>query len=66
MDTNEKIKLDDITFDDVITGDGVDTVAIDEIEKPVEKEVKDEVKEEVKVEESTDELEDIEDVEKKE
>ena len=58
MDTNEKIKLDDITFDDVITGDGVDTVAIDEIEKPVEKEVK--------VEESTDELEDIEDVEKKE
>ena len=55
MDPNEKIQLDDITFDDVIAGDGVDTVAIDEIEKPVE-----EVKEEV-----TDELEDIEEVEEK-
>ena len=54
MDPNEKIQLDDITFDDVIAGDGVDTVAIDEIEKPVEEEVK--VKEE-----STDELDDIED-----
>jgi|TARA_R110002020_G_scaffold306687_1_gene522633 hypothetical protein len=61
MDPNEKIQLDDITFDDVIAGDGVDTVAIDEIEKPVE-----EVKEEVKAEKPTDELEDIEDdVEKK-
>ena len=58
MDPNEKIQLDDITFDDVIAGDGVDTVAIDEIEKPVE-EVKEEVKEEV--EKPTDELEDIED-----
>ena len=58
MDPNEKIQLDDITFDDVIAGDGVDTVAIDEIEKPVEEEVKEEVK--VK-EESTDELDDIED-----
>tara|TARA_R110002110_G_scaffold297470_1_gene511603 strand:+ start:1307 stop:2401 length:1095 start_codon:yes stop_codon:yes gene_type:complete len=56
MDPNEKIQLDDITFDDVIAGDGVDTVAIDEIEKPVE-----EVKEEVKEEKPTDELEDIED-----
>lgn len=56
MEPNEKIQLDDITFDDVIAGDGVDTVAIDEIEKPVE-----EVKEEVKPEETTDELEDIED-----
>ena len=55
MDPNEKIQLDDITFDDVIAGEGVDTVAIDEIEKPVE-----EVKEEV-----TDELEDIEEVEEK-
>ena len=45
MDPNERIQLDDITFDDVIAGDGVDTVAIDEIEKPVE-EVKEEVKEE--------------------
>ena len=58
MDPNEKIQLDDITFDDVIAGDGVDTVAIDEIEKPVEEEVKEEVK--VK-EDSTDELDDIED-----
>ena len=56
MDPNEKIQLDDITFDDVIAGDGVDTVAIDEIEKPVE-----EVKEEVKEEKPTEELEDIED-----
>jgi len=63
MEPNEKIQLDDITFDDVIAGDGVDTVAIDEIEKPVEKE---EVKEEVKPE-STPELDDIEDtVEEKE
>ena len=54
MNPNEKIQLDDITFDDVIAGDGVDTIAIDEIEKPVE-----EVKEEV--EKPTDELEDIED-----
>ena len=58
MDPNEKIQLDDITFDDVIAGDGVDTVAIDEIEKPVEKE---EVKEEVKEEKPTDELDSIED-----
>ena len=58
MDPNEKIQLDDITFDDVIAGDGVDTVAIDEIEKPVE-EVKE--KEEEKVEKPTDELEDIKD-----
>ena len=52
MEPNEKIQLDDITFDDVIAGDGVDTVAIDEIEKPVE-----EVKEE-----PTNKLDDIEDV----
>ena len=51
MEPNEKIQLDDITFDDVIAGDGVYTVAIDEIEKPVE-----EVKEE-----TTNELDDIED-----
>ena len=54
MQPNEKIQLDDITFDDVIAGDGVDTIAIDEIEKPVE-----EVKEEV--EKPTDELDNIED-----
>ena len=57
MDPNEKIQLDDITFDDVIAGDGVDTVAIDKVEAPVE-EVKEEVKEEV--EDSTNNLEDIE------
>ena len=65
MQPNEKIQLDDITFDDVIAGDGVDTIAIDEIEKPVEEEVKEEVKEEV--EKPTDELDNIEDeVEEKE
>jgi len=58
MEPNEKIQLDDITFDDVIAGDGVDTVAIDEIEKPVEKE---EVKEEVKEAPAVNELDDIED-----
>tara|TARA_R110002012_G_scaffold7040_5_gene33330 strand:+ start:168 stop:1253 length:1086 start_codon:yes stop_codon:yes gene_type:complete len=54
MDTNEKIQLDDITFDDVIAGEGISAPApIDEIEKPVEKE---------KVEEDTSpELEEIED-----
>ena len=51
MEPNEKIQLDDITFDDVIAGDGVETVATNEIEKPVE---------EVKEEKLTDELEDIE------
>ena len=62
MKQNEKIQLDDITFDDVIAGDGVDTVAIDNIEEPVEevKEVK-EVKEE-----TTDQLETTEEVEKEE
>ena len=30
MDNNEKIQLDDITFDDVIGGDGVSTVATEE------------------------------------
>ena len=39
MDPNEKIQLDDITFDDVIAGDGVDTVSVDntlEVEDVVE------------------------------
>tara|TARA_X000001382_G_scaffold77183_1_gene54010 strand:- start:371 stop:1459 length:1089 start_codon:yes stop_codon:yes gene_type:complete len=53
MDPNEKIQLDDITFDDVIAGDGVAMDTIDEIE-PIE-----EVKEEVEKPEA--ELEDIED-----
>ena len=34
MDPNEKIQLDDITFDDVIGGEGVDIAPIDEVEKP--------------------------------
>jgi hypothetical protein len=53
MDPNEKIQLDDITFDDVIAGDGVDTVAIDNIEQPVE-EVQEEPTTEV---ETTEEVE---------
>ena len=31
MDPNEKIALDDITFDDVISGDGVETTTIEDI-----------------------------------
>ena len=52
MDPNEKIQLDDITFDDVIGGEGVDTISTDEIAPPQEDE---------KVIESTEEdtLEDI-------
>ena len=57
MDPNEKIQLDDITFDDVIAGDGVAVEAIDEIE-PIVEEKKEEVKEEVK-EETKSELDDI-------
>ena len=57
MDPNEKIQLDDITFDDVIGGDGVDTVAeIEPIEEVAEQ--KEEVKEEPQAE-----LEDIDDEE---
>jgi len=57
MDPNEKIQLDDITFDDVIGGDGVDTVAeVEPIEEVAEE--KEEVKEEPQAE-----LEDIDDEE---
>ena len=57
MDPNEKIQLDDITLDDVIGGDGVDTVAeIEPIEEVAEQ--KEEVKEEPQAE-----LEDIDDQE---
>jgi len=52
MNPNEKIQLDDITFDDVIAGDGVDTIALDPIEQPVE---------EVQEEKTTEELTPIED-----
>ena len=58
MDPNEKIQLDDITFDDVIAGDGATVEAIDEIE-PIVEDKKEEVKEEVK-EEAKSELDDIE------
>ena len=53
MDPNEKIQLDDITFDDVISGEGVDVEPIDELELP------EETQEEEK-EDSIDELSDIE------
>jgi len=60
MDPNEKIQLDDITFDDVIAGDGVDTVAeIEPIEGVTEEE-------EVKEKTPESELEDIEDQEEEE
>tara|TARA_R100000700_G_scaffold24714_1_gene31554 strand:- start:578 stop:1669 length:1092 start_codon:yes stop_codon:yes gene_type:complete len=54
---NEKIQLDDITFDDVIGGDGVETVAIDE-EIPTTEEPKNvEQEEEVQQEEVVNEVE---------
>ena len=63
MDPNEKIQLDDITFDDVI-GDGVAMETIDEIE-PLE-EVKEEVKEEVENNVELDDLDKEEEEEKEE
>jgi len=33
---NEQIQLDDITFDDVIAGDGVETIAIDDVDSNIE------------------------------
>ena len=56
MEPNEKIQLDDITFDDVIAGDGVDTVAMDDIEQPVE-EVQEDTTEEVETTEEEEEVE---------
>ena len=38
MDPNEKIQLDDITFDDVIGGDGIRTIPTEEITLPQEEE----------------------------
>ena len=60
MEPNEKIQLDDITFDDVIAGDGVDTVPAEPVEKV--EQPKEEVQEEPKadledIEEETEELE---------
>ena len=40
MNPNEKIQLDDITFDDVIGGDGVDTISINDVD-PIEDTAKD-------------------------
>jgi hypothetical protein len=41
MNPNEKIQLDDITFDDVIAGDGVDTIQVEDV-APIEEPVKEE------------------------
>lgn len=73
MDPNEKIQLDDITFDDVIAGDGVDTISVDdtlEVEDVVEEtedtteKVEDEVEEQEKYQE--DEEEDDDEIEESE
>ena len=40
MNPNEKIQLDDITFDDVIGGDGVETISVDDA-APIEDTAKD-------------------------
>jgi len=58
---NEQIQLDDITFDDVITGDGVETIAIDDVDSNVE-----EQKEEEQVQEQPQEKEEKEEKEVKE
>tara|TARA_R110002050_G_scaffold27890_1_gene72001 strand:+ start:41 stop:1135 length:1095 start_codon:yes stop_codon:yes gene_type:complete len=54
MDPNEKIQLDDISFDDVIAGDGIDTVPVEELEPLTE-----EVETTDEAEDSDDPLEDI-------
>jgi hypothetical protein len=46
MNPNEKIQLDDITFDDVISGEGVNVAPIEEIEKPKE-EISDELEQDI-------------------
>ena len=57
---NEQIQLDDITFDDVIAGDGVETIAIDDIDSNVkEQEQEPEQKEEQKEEEQVQEQEQV-------
>ena len=58
MDPNEKIQLDDITFDDVIAGDGVDTVSIDDTAEVKTEETAEETTEEVVDEEEEIEEED--------
>ena len=51
MNPNEKIQLDDITFDDVIAGDGVDTIQVEDV-APIEEPVKEETTLEVDLEEN--------------
>ena len=78
MNPNEKIQLDDISFDDVISGDGVETTTIDEIAPSQEQEqetetyeetiledigVENEVEDEEEVEEEVEEKVDDEDLE---
>ena len=54
MNPNEKIQLDDITFDDVIAGDGVDTISVEEA-APLEETPKEETSVESELE-STEEV----------
>jgi len=67
MDSNEKLQLDDITLDDIISGEGVTTVE-PEVEKPTADEAKAEVDQPDKPEEKeeTPTLEKEEEIEEKE
>lgn len=68
MDPNEKIQLDDITFDDVIAGDGVETMPEPEVapleESPSEPEASEEPTLEDVIEEEVEEEEEYEEDEK--
>tara|TARA_R110002020_G_scaffold6390_1_gene27223 strand:- start:645 stop:1766 length:1122 start_codon:yes stop_codon:yes gene_type:complete len=68
MNPNEKIQLDDISFDDVISGDGVETTTIDEVAPPQEQEQKTESTDEAILEDIgiENEVEKEEEVEEKE
>ena len=59
MDNNEKIQLDDISFDDVIGGDGVDTVAVEEEIAPPQEDEK-----QIETSDEEDVLDDVEETEK--
>jgi hypothetical protein len=74
MDPNEKIQLDDITFDDVIGGDGVETISTEEVlplqedEKQIEsstENVLEDVLEDIGIEEEVEDEEDEEVVKEK-
>ena len=58
MDNNEKIQLDDISFDDVIGGDGVDTVAVEEEIAPPQEDEK-----QIETSDEEDVLDDVEETE---